>query len=389
MSRFVDSASLLSEARDRVGEIEPTDAVARQSAGALLLDVREESERSAGMPAGALGLSRSFLELRVGEIEPDTEREILVLCSRGGRSLLAAQTLGQLGYTRVRSVAGGVTRWKEEGLPMAQGAGLDADAAERYARQLKLPNVGPEGQAKLANARVFMLGAGGLGAPAMLYLAAAGVGTLTLVDDDRVERSNLHRQVVHADARVGMAKTESARMTLTALNPRIQINVHNTRLTAANVEELVAGHDIIFDGVDNFPARYLLASASVRLGIPMIYGALERFSAQVSVFDPRRDDSPCYRCLFPEAPGADDAPNCNEAGVLGVLPGVVGLLQATETLKLILDIGDPLVGRLLIFDALGMRTRELKLPRDPACPGCGPDADTDGYIDTARTCRAS
>jgi molybdopterin/thiamine biosynthesis adenylyltransferase len=236
---------------------------------------------------------------------------------------------------------------------------------------------------------VVLLGAGGLGAPAALYLAAAGVGQLTLIDDDVVERSNLHRQIIHADARVGMAKTESARMALQALNPRIRIVTHDERLQATNVEHLLAGHQVLIDGADNFPARYLLAAASRRLGLPMVYGAVERFSGQLSVFDPRREDSPCYRCLFPEPPAAADAPNCSEAGVLGVLPGVVGLLQATEALKLILGIGESLVGRLLSFDALDMRFRELRLPRDSDCPGCGAAATFTGYEDIVRFCDAA
>lgn len=388
MNTVTDPAALMADLRRRIGEIEPAAALARQAAGALLLDVREDAERNEGMPAGAAGLSRGFLELRIRQVEPDRSREILTLCGSGMRSLLAAETLKNMGYAHVRSVAGGFARWKTEGLPVARDEALDADAAERYSRQLKLPNVGRAGQARLARARVAMLGAGGLGAPAALYLAAAGVGTLTLIDDDRVERSNLHRQVIHADARVGMPKTESARMTLAALNPRITVEIRNERLDASNVEALVSGHDVIFDGADNFPARYLLAAASVRLGIPMVYGAVERFTGQVSVFDPRRDDSPCYRCLFPEPPAAEDAPNCSEAGVLGVLPGMVGLLQACETLKLILGIGEPLVGRLLTLDALTMRLRELRLSRDPACPGCGADAHFHGYTDIERFCTA-
>lgn len=383
---MTDTTVLMADLRQRIGEIQPAEALVHQASGALLLDVREDAERAAGMPVGALGLSRGFLELRIAKAEPDRSREILTLCGSGMRSLLAAETLKTLGYTNVRSVVGGFKRWKTEGLPIATDKALDADAAERYSRQLKLPNVGAEGQAKLAKARVVMLGAGGLGAPAALYLAAAGVGTLTLIDDDRVERSNLHRQIIHADARVGMRKTESARMTLTALNPRIDVRIHNERLNAANVETLVSDHDIIFDGADNFPARYLLAAASVRLGIPMVYGAVERFTGQVSVFDPRRDDSPCYRCLFPEPPAAEDAPNCSEAGVLGVLPGMIGMLQACETLKLILGIGEPLTGRLLTLDALTMRMHELRLPRNPACPGCGPDATFTGYTDITHTC---
>jgi sulfur-carrier protein adenylyltransferase/sulfurtransferase len=388
MNQPLDRDSWLASLRQRVVEVSPAEAFAQQTQGALLIDVREENERAAGMPNGALGLSRGFLELRIEDSEPNRDRPILALCASGRRSLLAAEALQRMGYRHVVSVAGGYERWKSEGLPVTAG-GLDADASERYARQLRLPQVGEAGQLKLSQAKVVLLGAGGLGAPAALYLAAAGVGQLTLIDDDRVERSNLHRQVIHADARVGMAKTESARMSLNALNPRIQVELRNERLSADNVERLLGGHDLVIDGADNFPARYLLAAATRRLNMPMIYGAVERFTGQVSVFDPRRDDAPCYRCLFPEPPDAADAPNCSEAGVLGVLPGMVGLLQATEALKLILGIGEPLIGRLLSFDTLGMHFREARLPRDPACPGCNPHAVFNGYEDIARWCASA
>ncbi|HUA79576.1 MAG TPA: molybdopterin-synthase adenylyltransferase MoeB [Dyella sp.] len=385
MNHPLDRESWLASLRERVPEISPAEALARQVQGALLIDVREDNERAAGLPVGAVGLSRGFLELRIEDVEPNRDRVVLALCGSGRRSLLAAETLQRMGYRSVASVAGGFERWKAEGLPISIGL-LDTDSAERYARQLRLPQVGEAGQLKLAQARVALLGAGGLGAPAALYLAAAGVGHLTLIDDDRVERSNLHRQVIHADARVGMAKTESARMTLSALNPRIDVELRQERLRADNVERLLDRHDLVVDGADNFPARYLLAAATRRLNMPMVYGAVERFTGQVSVFDPRHGQSPCYRCLFPEPPAAEDAPNCSEAGVLGVLPGIVGLLQATETLKLILGIGEPLIGRLLSFDALAMRFRETKLPRDPACPGCGSAAVFSGYEDVERLC---
>jgi len=368
-------------------EIEPTEALMRQRAGALLLDVREDDERAAGTAAGAVGLARGLIEERIGDIEPNRQREILAICASGRRSLLATQTLRELGYPHSVSVRGGFARWKGEGLPVEQGS-LDADSAERYARHLVLPEIGVAGQRKLSQARVVLIGAGGLGAPASLYLAAAGVGTLTLIDDDRVERSNLQRQVVHSDARVGMAKTESARIALNALNPGVRIEAIAERVEAANVERLLRGHDVIIDGADNFPARYLLSAASLRLKIPLVYGAVHRFSGQVSVFDPRRADSPCYRCLFPQPPSAAEAPNCSEAGVLGVMPGIVGLLQASETLKLLLGIGEPLVGRLLCHDALAGTFRELRLPRDPECPGCGAQAVFAGYEDIAQWCAA-
>ncbi len=385
MPMQTDRESWLAALRASVPCVEPSQALALQAQGALLIDVREDGERAAGSPAGALGLSRGYLELRIEALEPDRHRPLLALCGSGTRSLLAAETLQRLGYRSVHSVDGGFERWKAEGLPVTRG-GLDADAAERYARQLRLPQIGEAGQAQLGRARVALLGAGGLGSPAALYLAAAGIGHITLIDDDRVERSNLHRQVVHAEARVGMLKTESARMTLAALNPRVHIDTRAERLQAANVESLLAGHDVVIDGADNFAARYLLAAASRQLGLPLVYGAVERFSGQISVFDPRRAESPCYRCLFPELPAAADAPNCSEAGVLGVLPGIVGLLQATETIKLLLDAGTPLVGRLLSFDALEMRFRETRLSRDPECPGCGPQAVSAGYADTDGAC---
>lgn len=368
-----------------IREIDPREALARQHADALLIDVRDDDERAGGGPAQAIGLARPGIAARIAAIAPDMKREILTICASGKRSLLAAQTLCELGYTNVASVRGGFTRWIAEGLPTEEGA-LDRDSAERYARHLVLPEVGVAGQKKLAAARITLIGAGGLGAPASLYLAAAGVGTLTLVDDDRVERSNLQRQVVHAQARVGMRKTESAAIALRALNPTTNLDLRSERLSAANVEALVRDSDVVIDGADNFPTRYLLSAACVRLKIPLVYGAVHRFTGQVSVFDARRDDSPCYRCLFPEPPSADEAPNCSEAGVLGVLPGTIGLLQATEALKLVLGVGETLVGRLLCYDALAARFRELKLPRDPACPGCGPHALFAGYEDIAELC---
>jgi molybdopterin/thiamine biosynthesis adenylyltransferase/rhodanese-related sulfurtransferase len=388
MTDALNRDSWLAALRQQVEEITPAQALARQAHGALLIDVREDDERASGIATSALGISRGFLELRIEQQEVDRDRPILLICGSGQRSLLAAETLQRMGYTKVASIAGGFTRWKTEGLPVTAGT-TDSDAAERYARQLRLPQVGEAGQARLGKAKVALLGAGGLGAPAALYLAAAGVGEITLIDDDRVERSNLHRQVIHADARVGMLKTESAQLTLAALNPRVKVHPHSERLQADSVERLLQGHDLVIDGADNFPARYLIAAAVQRLKMPMIYGAVERFTGQVSVFDPRRADSPCYRCLFPEPPAAADAPNCSEAGVLGVLPGIVGLLQATEALKLILAIGEPLVGRLLSFDALGMRFRETRLRRDPECPGCGPQAIFEGYEDIVRWCAAA
>ncbi len=367
---------------ERVDEVSPADALAQHKQGALLLDVREECERATGMPAGAIGLAAGCLGARMEQIEPDRLRPILTLCGSGKRSRLAVETLRLCGYRYVRSVAGGIRRWKAEGLPLSYGA-LDVDAAERYARQLCLPQVGEAGQLALAAARVALIGAGGLGAPAALYLAAAGVGQISVIDDDRVERSNLQRQVIHTEARVGMAKTASACLTLGALNPRVRVYDCHERLQANNVDRLLANHDLVIDGSDNFSTRYLLVAASLRLRLPWVYGAVERFGGQVSVFDPRCEDSPCYRCLFAEPPPAAEAPNCTQAGVLGVVPGIVGLLQATEAIKLLLGLGDCLVGRLLSFDALSMHFRQTRLLRDDACPGCGSGAPSRDVIEVA------
>jgi molybdopterin/thiamine biosynthesis adenylyltransferase/rhodanese-related sulfurtransferase len=376
---------LLADLAVRIEQIAPDEANARHACGAVLIDVREDDERAAGMAAGALGIAGGLLADRIAAIVPDKDTPILTMCAGGTRSLLAADTLHQLGYTHVASIRGGFKRWRAENLPLHFDA-FDEDAADRYSRHLLLPEVGAAGQLKLGKARIALVGAGGLGSPAALYLAAAGVETLTLIDDDKVEKSNLQRQVLHADARVGMAKTESARMTLAALNPRVRIRPYDERLSAANVEALIRDHDVVIDGADNFPTRYLLDAACRRLKIPLVYGAVHRFTGQVCVFDARRADSPCYRCLFPEPPAAGEAPNCAEAGVLGVLPGIIGLLQASEAIKLVLGIGVPLVGRLLCFDALAATFRELKLPRDADCPGCGANAEFSGYEDIARIC---
>jgi molybdopterin/thiamine biosynthesis adenylyltransferase/rhodanese-related sulfurtransferase len=373
---------------DGIDEIVPSDAAARQARGALLIDVREDDERAGGMPAGAIGIPLDKIVERVAAIEARHEREILTICASGKRSLRAAQALRGLGYARVASVAGGFLRWNAEGLPLADG-GLGADALERYSRHLLLPEVGVAGQGRLAQARIALIGAGGLGSPAAFYLAAAGIGKLTLIDDDVVDKSNLQRQILHTDARVGMAKIESARIALAALNPSVELRTHRARLSAANVEELIRDHDVVIDGADNFPTRYLLDAVCRQWKIPLVYGAVHRFTGQVSVFDARDAQSPCYRCLFPEPPAAADAPNCAEAGVLGVLPGTIGLIQATEAIKLVLGIGKSLVGRLLCYDALAATFRELRLPRDPQCPGCGVHAVFRGYEDVAQICASA
>ena len=333
--------------------------------------MREPDETAEGHLPGALLIPRGNLELGI-ERMVGREREIVVYCASGVRSVLAARTLLDLGYARVSSLAGGFGRWSDLGLPRVRPTQLRADQKARYRRHLSLPEVGEAGQARLASARVLVLGAGGLGSPAALYLAAAGVGTLGIVDSDVVEVSNLQRQVLHRSADAGRPKTESARDALTALNPEVKVVPFAERLTAANVLSIVHGFEVVVDGGDNFPTRYLLNDACVHEGIPLVHGSVYRFEGQATTLLP--GVGPCYRCLYPAPPPPELAPSCAEAGVLGVLPGLIGLVQANEVLKLLLGIGTPLVGRLLTFDALGTRFSELALRRDPACPTCRPGA---------------
>lgn len=372
-----------------IPEVTPQQALDCQRRGAVLIDVREDHERASGMAEGARGIAMSALISSAAEHLPDNAVEVLLICQTGMRSLRTAEALVAQGYANVMSIAGGTVRWAYDSLPMVKPVGgIDADFAERYSRHLRLPQVGVEGQRKLEAACVLLVGAGGLGSPAAYYLAAAGVGTLRIADDDVVDRSNLQRQILHTEARIGMRKVESAALALSALNPRTRIDAVAERVSSDNVERLLDGVDLVVDGADNFPARYLLNDACVKLGKPLVYGAVHRFEGQVSVFDAgrHRGMAPCYRCLFPEPPPPESAPNCAEAGVLGVLPGVVGLIQATETIKLIIGIGTSLSGRLLHFDALSMRFRETRLSADPQCVVCAPGVEFGGYMDYARFC---
>ncbi len=337
-----------------------------------LVDVRERDEYEEGALKGAIHIPRGFLELQIENKVPDRDGPLVVYCAGGTRSALAAQALGAMGYTNVSSMAGGFGAWKDAGLPYAVPQKLTEDQRGRYSRHLRIPEVGEVGQLKLLDARVLLLGAGGLGSPAALYLAAAGVGTLGIVDADTVDASNLQRQILHNTGRLGQYKTASARETINALNPDVKVVEHRTRLSAENVLDLIRDYDVIVDGADNFPTRYALNDASVILNKPVVHGSIFRFEGQTTVFKPF--DGPCYRCLFPEPPPAELAPSCAEAGVLGVLPGIIGSLQAIEAIKLILGIGDPLIGRLLLYDALETSFRELKLRRDPDCPVCGANA---------------
>jgi len=381
----------LAELKKTIPEVLPEEALALQRQGAILLDVREADEIANGSPKDALRMGRGYLELRIEEAVPEHDQAILVLCAGGVRSLFAAETLQQLGYGNVKSVAGGFNRWKNNGLPFEMPQMLDNDARERYARHLLLPEVGEAGQLKLMSSRVLLIGAGGLGSPSALYLAAAGVGTLGLVDHDVVDRSNLQRQILHTDARVDTPKVASAREALESLNPRIKIVGYETRLDSSNVEEIFSNYDVVVDGSDNLPTRYLINDACVKLGIPNIHAAVYRFEGQITVFWPAygKRRGGCYRCMFPEPPPPELAPSCAEIGVLGVLPGVLGVLQAVETIKVLLGLGDPLVGKMLYYDALQGAFNQFKLARNEECRVCGDNASFDGYEDYAQACNSA
>jgi molybdopterin/thiamine biosynthesis adenylyltransferase/rhodanese-related sulfurtransferase len=378
----------LQELRSLVPEVSAEQAFAAQQEGALLVDVREPEEVAGGSPVGAARVVRGYLELEIEKLESDFDRRLLVLCAGGTRSLYAARGLQELGYGDVQSVSGGFSAWRQTGLPIEVPRMLTAKQRERYGRHVAIPEVGEEGQLELLESRVLVVGAGGLGSPAAFYLAAAGVGTLGIVDDDLVDRSNLQRQILHTDDRVGTPKVESARVTLTALNPDLRVVSHPVRLTKDNVEEIFSGYDLVLDGTDNFPTRYLINDACVKLRLPNVHGAIYRFDGQLSVFWPACPEhpGPCYRCLFPEPPPAELAPSCAEAGVLGVLPGVIGTLQAVEAIKILLGVGRPLVDRLVLYDALSQRFTELKVERNPDCAWCGEGAEVTEYPDYEQLC---
>ena len=362
-------------ARDILGGTEPP----------LLVDVRELDEWTEGRIPGAVHIPRGNLESRIERAAPDRTQPILVYCAVGNRSAFAAKTLGELGYEHVSSLAGGYTDWKRSGLPTELPRSLDAAKRQRYSRHLLIPEVGEEGQLKLLDSRILLVGAGGLGSPASLYLAAAGVGKLGIVDDDRVDATNLQRQIAHSTETLGEWKADSAKRTIEALNPDVDVVTYRERLTSENVDRILAdGWDVIVDGADNFPTRYLVNDASVWHGIPVVHGSIYRFEGQVTVFKPH--EGPCYRCLFPQPPPPELAPSCAEGGVLGVLPGIVGSLQASEALKLALGIGESLSGRLLLFDALATEFSEVTLRRDPDCPVCGEHPTITEYIDYVEFC---
>jgi molybdopterin/thiamine biosynthesis adenylyltransferase/rhodanese-related sulfurtransferase len=375
---------LIKEIRARVEEVDPTevkneldprDQNGHADKAIALIDVREQHEFEAGHIEGAVHVPRGHLESRIEGIVPDRNTRVILYCATGQRSALAADTMKeQLGYEDVASMNGGFVLWRDRGLPFVQPRVLTAEQKQRYSRHLLIPEVGIEGQQKLLDAKVLLIGAGGLGSPAALYLAAAGVGTLGIVDDDEVDLTNLQRQVIHNSERVGVPKVESARLTIEALNPDVEVVPYRTRLNADNVLDLIREYDVIVDGADNFPTRYLLNDAAVRERKPVVHASILGFDGQLTVFVPY--EGPCYRCLYPQPPPADLAPSCGANGVLGVLPGIMGLLQANETIKLIIGKGEPLVGRLLLFEALSTQFTELKVRRDAeGCPTCGDRVD--------------
>ncbi len=368
----VSGSEFLRRVKDEIAEVDPSEVAQVLGEGVPVIDVRESDEVELGKLPGAVHVPRGYLESRIDGVVPDRSQRIILYCASGNRSALAARTLVQdLGFEHVESMTGGMTLWKDRGYEVEVPRTLTADQRQRYSRHLLLPEVGPDGQQKLLDAKVLLLGAGGLGSPTALYLAAAGVGKLGIVDDDVVDVTNLQRQVIHTTSRVGVPKVDSAEITIKDLNPDVQVVKYQARLDSSNIMEIIEGWDIIVDGVDNFPTRYLLNDATVRLGIPVVSAAILGFEGQLSVFKPH--DGPCYRCLFRQPPPAELAPSCGANGVLGVLPGTMGLLQATEVVKLILDVGDPLIGRLLMYDALSATFTELKVRRDPECPICSRD----------------
>ncbi|WP_437321463.1 molybdopterin-synthase adenylyltransferase MoeB [Sorangium sp. So ce385] len=379
-------SDLISDVRKSIRELSLSELKRRldDKVPLVLLDVREKEEYRAGFIPGAISIPRAFLEMQVEQKLPDKSAHIVAYCAGGTRSALAAKTLQELGYTNVESANPGFVRWKDLNYPVELPPNLTEAQRDRYSRHLLLPEVGEAGQAKLLASKVLLLGAGGLGSPAALYLAAAGVGTLGLVDADVVDNSNLQRQILHATSRVGMPKVDSAETAIRDLNPDVKVVKFQERVDSSNVDRIFDQFDIIVDGCDNFPTRYLVNDASVFKKKPVVHGSIFRFEGQVTTFMP--GVGPCYRCLYPEPPPPHLAPSCQEAGVLGILPGIIGIIQATEAVKLILGQGTPLIGRLLTYDSLRMKFGELKLRRDKNCPACGESPTITSYIDYEGFC---
>lgn len=365
---------LLQRTQQQITTIDLKEADRLRREGATLIDIREADEVEQGIIDGAVHIPRGFLESRIEQVATDKSAPVVVYCAGGARSVFGVKALEELGYTSVLNMDGGFNAWKTAALPWSKPATFSQDQRRRYSRHFLLPEVGEAGQQKLLNAKVLLIGAGGLGSPAALYLGAAGIGTLGIIDDDIVDDSNLQRQIAHSTERIGMPKVESAREAIEALNPDVKVVTYQTRLDKENILEIFGDYDIILDGTDNFSTRYLINDACVLLGKPNVHGSIFRFEGQSTVFDPPA--GPCYRCIFPDPPPPDLAPNCAEGGVLGVLPGIIGVIQATEVIKLALGIGTTLTGRLLMYDALEQEFRELTLDRDPNCPMCGEHGHT-------------
>ena len=367
-------ADLIRKIKEQIEEVDPREVhdLTQNGNGAVIVDVREQHEFDESHLPGARHVPRGHLESRIEGVAPDKSSRVILYCASGSRSALAAHTLQELlGYEDVASMRGGITLWKDRDFEVEVPRALSAEQRERYSRHLLVPEIGLDGQMKLLDSRVLLLGAGGLGSPAALYLAAAGVGTIGIVDNDVVDLSNLQRQVAHSNDRIGVPKVDSAEIAIHEINPDVNVEKHQVRLGAGNIMEIIEGYDVVVDGLDNFPSRYLLNDASVRLGLPVVSASILGFDGQLSVFAP--GDGPCYRCLYPTPPPAELAPSCGAAGVLGVLPGVMGLLQSVEVIKLVTGAGEPLIGRLLLYEALGATFTELKVRRDPECPICSRD----------------
>lgn len=384
---MITAKNLLANLRGKIQEVSPESVREKigTCAGAKIIDVREADEFREGHLPGAVFIPRGFLELRIEDAAPDRDQELVLYCAGGSRSLFAAHNLQELGYKNVLSMSGGFQKWKENGFHVEISETLSDDQRKRYQRHLIIPEIGETGQLKLLKSKVLLIGAGGLGCPAALYLAAAGIGTLGIVDDDRVDESNLQRQILHSSANVGRLKVDSAKEALLAQNPGIRIRTYAERITAANAAEILQDYDLAIDGTDNFVTRYLMNDACVLLNKPNVYGSVFRFEGQVSLFVPGQ--GPCYRCLYPEPTPSELAPSCAEAGVLGILPGIIGLLQATEAIKWLAGIGSPLVGRLLWYDALQSTVRTYKLHPNPNCPACSERATIKQLQDLEWSCR--
>jgi molybdopterin/thiamine biosynthesis adenylyltransferase/rhodanese-related sulfurtransferase len=378
---------ILKRTKEEISEISPAQLQKKMEAGdrMILIDVREKDEQEKGNLPKAHLIPRGLLELKIEDVAPIRDQEVVLYCAGGTRSALAAHSLQNLGYRKVHSLSGGYTQWAKENRPTEKQVFLNSTQLDRYSRHILMPEVGEEGQVKLLQSKVFLVGAGGLGSPTAYYLAAAGVGTLGIIDDDVVDRSNLQRQILHNESRVGESKVESAKETLKALNPDVNVITYREKLSSENVMEIIRDYDVIVNGCDNFPTRYLINDACVFLKKPLVDASIFRFEGQVTVHKPF--EGPCYRCLYPEPPPPEMAPSCQEAGVFGVLPGIIGCTQGIEVLKLLLNIGNPLIGRLLIFDTLKMKIREMKIRQDPDCPVCGKNPSIKELVDYEGFCR--